>query len=379
MKGDCTKIHRRTIGYWDKFPIFARSSLSYTDEGATGYLCTRTDSDVQEVESGSSTLMMTEQCLSEFAPCYGVDSSFMFSSSSGFARTLLSGNVDDSPHRPFVIPCAGKNTARTSNKIHTYMKKALISLALCIAPAIALAQVGNTAAQATATPDGQVVYNKVKQSPEFPGGFEALEQWKKQHIIYPEQAIQSGTEGQVVVRFIIRETGEVTDAEILRSIDPALDKEALRLVNSMPKWMPGKQDGKAVSVRWDEPVTFTLPTAENNVVMESETKEDNKVYDVVEQQPSFPDGQGALMQWLIDNIKYPVIAAENGIEGRVMVQFIVNKNGDLSDVRVARGVDPSLDKEALRLISIMPKWIPGKQNGKIINVRYTLPITFKLQ
>ena len=108
-------------------------------------------------------------------------------------------------------------------------------------------------------------------------------------------------------------------------------------------------------------------------------EEENKVFDVVEEQPSFPGGQGALMQWLRDNIKYPVIAAENGIEGRVIVQFVVSKTGSISDVRVARGVDPSLDKEAVRVVSNMPKWTPGKQNGTTVNVRHTLPVTFKLQ
>lgn len=108
-------------------------------------------------------------------------------------------------------------------------------------------------------------------------------------------------------------------------------------------------------------------------------EEENKVFDVVEEQPSFPGGPGALMQWLRDNIKYPVIAAENGVEGRVIVQFVVSKTGSISDVRVARGVDPSLDKEAIRVVSSMPKWTPGKQNGTTVNVRYTLPVTFKLQ
>ena len=85
------------------------------------------------------------------------------------------------------------------------------------------------------------------------------------------------------------------------------------------------------------------------------------------------------MQWLRDNIKYPVIAAENGIEGRVIVQFVVSKTGSISDVRVARSVDPSLDKEAVRVVSSMPNWTPGKQNGSAVNVRFTLPVTFKLQ
>ena len=108
-------------------------------------------------------------------------------------------------------------------------------------------------------------------------------------------------------------------------------------------------------------------------------EEESKVFDVVEEQTSFPGGQGALMQWLSDNIKYPVIAAENGIQGRVIVQFVVSKTGSISNVNVVRGVDPSLDKEAVRVVKAMPNWTPGKQNGTTVNVRYTLPVTFKLQ
>ncbi len=129
----------------------------------------------------------------------------------------------------------------------------------------------------------------------------------------------------------------------------------------------------------DEVGGAVLKAKEEIAQPEPPKEEENKVFDVVEEQPSFPGGQGALMQWLRDNIKYPVIAAENGIEGRVIVQFVVSKTGSISDVRVARGVDPSLDKEAVRVVSNMPKWTPGKQNGTTVNVRYTLPVTFKLQ
>lgn len=129
----------------------------------------------------------------------------------------------------------------------------------------------------------------------------------------------------------------------------------------------------------DEVGGEVLKAKEEIAQPEPPKEEENKVFDVVEEQPSFPGGQGALMQWLHDNIKYPVIAAENGIEGRVIVQFVVSKTGSISDVRVARGVDPSLDKEAVRVVNNMPKWTPGKQNGTTVNVRYTLPVTFKLQ
>jgi protein TonB len=107
--------------------------------------------------------------------------------------------------------------------------------------------------------------------------------------------------------------------------------------------------------------------------------EENKVFDVVEQMPSFPGGMGALMSWLSQNIKYPVIAAENGVQGRVIVQFVVEKDGSITDVKVAKSVDPSLDKEASRVVSAMPKWTPGKQNGSAVRVKYTVPVTFKLQ
>lgn len=108
-------------------------------------------------------------------------------------------------------------------------------------------------------------------------------------------------------------------------------------------------------------------------------EEENKVFDVVEQMPSFPGGQAALMQWLSSNMKYPTIAAENGVQGRVIVQFVVEKDGSVTDVHVAKSVDPSLDKEAARVVKAMPKWIPGKQNGSAVRVKYTVPVTFKLQ
>lgn len=107
--------------------------------------------------------------------------------------------------------------------------------------------------------------------------------------------------------------------------------------------------------------------------------EENKVFDVVEQMPSFPGGMSALMSWLSQNIKYPVIAAENGVKGRVIVQFVVEKDGSITDVQVVKSVDPSLDKEASRVIKSMPHWIPGRQNGSPVRVRYTVPVTFKLQ
>jgi protein TonB len=104
-----------------------------------------------------------------------------------------------------------------------------------------------------------------------------------------------------------------------------------------------------------------------------------EIFVVVEEQPEFPGGNAAMMKFLSDNIKYPVIAQENGIQGRVITNFVVERDGSITDVQVVRGVDPSLDKEAVRVIQSMPKWKPGKQRGSPVRVRFTLPVVFRLQ
>lgn len=111
---------------------------------------------------------------------------------------------------------------------------------------------------------------------------------------------------------------------------------------------------------------------------DSTVSDKEKVYQVVEQQPSFPGGREELFKYLAYNVKYPIDATKNKIEGRVLVTFVVEHDGSISNVNVANSVYPSLDKESIRVVSGMPKWIPGKANGKTIRVKYTIPITFRL-
>ena len=108
-------------------------------------------------------------------------------------------------------------------------------------------------------------------------------------------------------------------------------------------------------------------------------EEESKVFDVVEQMPSFPGGNGALLEYLATHVKYPVVAQENGVQGRVIVSFVVECDGSITDVRVERSIDPSLDREAARVVSSMPRWTPGKQNGSAVRVKYNVPVMFKLQ
>ena len=110
-----------------------------------------------------------------------------------------------------------------------------------------------------------------------------------------------------------------------------------------------------------------------------EEEEEQVIHIRVEKMPEFPGGQEALNRFLVRNIKYPLLAQENGIQGRVVCQFVVNSDGSIVDISVVRGVEESLDKEAIRVIQSMPKWTPGRQGGKSVRVKYTLPIRFKLQ
>ena len=108
-------------------------------------------------------------------------------------------------------------------------------------------------------------------------------------------------------------------------------------------------------------------------------EEEEKVFDMVEQMPTFPGGTNELMKYIADHLKYPTIAQENGVEGRVICQFVVSSDGRVRDAKVVKTLDPYCDKEAIRVIMSMPKWIPGKQNGKAVSVKYTVPIVFRLQ
>ena len=128
-----------------------------------------------------------------------------------------------------------------------------------------------------------------------------------------------------------------------------------------------EDDNTAVEIKYIEPV------------VEEEEPVEEEIFMVVEQMPEFPGGMAELMKFLSTNIKYPTIAQENGIQGRVIVQFVVNQDGSIVDPVVMRSVDPYLDKEALRVISTMPKWKPGMQRGKAVRVKYTVPVTFRLQ
>jgi len=168
------------------------------------------------------------------------------------------------------------------------------------------------------------------------------------------------------IRFVppvVMRDEDVKNEEDPPPIDSLKDKEIAVIT------MKGDSSGRDVSL--DEPVEISAPVLE-------EPKEEEP-FKFVEQMPTFPNGETAMMKYLRDNIKYPNIARENNIEGRVIVQFVVSKDGDIKNAKVVRGIGGGCDQEALRVVNAMPRWVPGKHNGRSVPVTFTLPILFELQ
>ena len=178
---------------------------------------------------------------------------------------------------------------------------------------------------------------------------------------------------------VARETQKFT-APVIKKDELVNEKNQLKQMDQLDdKVAVGTENKEGVKDRTVEAVRNDIAVAAPPPPPAPKPEVANKVFDVVEEMPSFPGGQGALMAFLSSNIKYPVVAQENGVQGRVIVGFVVEKDGSISDVKVMRSVDPSLDREAQRVVKAMPKWKPGKQNGSAVRVKYTVPVVFRLQ
>lgn len=241
----------------------------------------------------------------------------------------------------------------------------------------------------------ETIFEVVEDMPDFPGGQNALMEYLSKKVKYPVEAQANGIQGRVVVEFVVTKDGSLTDIKTVRSINQYLDKEAERVIAAMPKWKPGKQRGQNVNVKFTVPVSFRLlgpepPKAEeikqsdlSEVIVtgygNDEKPETENALKVVEKMPAFPGGEAALFQYLARSIKYPTLAQKNKEQGSVRLQMVIGKDGLLSDIKVVKSVSPTLDAEAIRVISGMPRWKPGMDKGKPVSVQYTLPVTFRLQ
>ena len=197
------------------------------------------------------------------------------------------------------------------------------------------------------------------------------EEKKKEPVkpkIEPKKEIPVARETQKFTAPVIKKDELVKEENQVKQMDKLDDKVAV-----------GTEDKEGVKDRTVEAVRSEIAVAAPPPPPAPKPEVATKVFDVVEEMPSFPGGSAALMSYLSSNTKYPVVAQENGVQGRVIVSFVVERDGSISDVKVARSVDPSLDREAQRVVKSMPKWKPGKQNGSAVRVKYTVPVVFRLQ
>ena len=189
---------------------------------------------------------------------------------------------------------------------------------------------------------------------------------QKVQIKEPEKVVERVKSSVKFTAAVIKKDNEVKPEDEIKTQDQLMEtKTAIGTFD-----VKGNDDANGEVLKAKE--VITQPEPPKHV-------EENKVFDVVEQMPSFPGGPQALLQYLNSNVKYPVVAQENGVQGRVVISFVVEKDGSVTDVQVAKSVDPSLDKEAQRVVKSMPHWIPGKQNGSAVRVKYVVPVSFKLQ
>lgn len=234
--------------------------------------------------------------------------------------------------------------------------------------------------------DDDKVYGNAVVGPEFPGGVDSLLQYIKSHVRYPEEALKRGVQGRVFIAFVVGKDGAVYDAKVQKSPDSLLSREALRVVQSLPKWKPGMHEGKPVKVQYTLPIKFDIPDKGNKQVGTGKPIvpvvgdiEELDVYPISEVVPEFPGGDEAMMKYIGTHVRYPEELKKVGAEGRVMVGFVVDKSGSIRDIKVMESSHPLFSAEAVRVVQSMPKWKPGTQGGKPVNVQYSLPVIFRLK
>lgn len=189
---------------------------------------------------------------------------------------------------------------------------------------------------------------------------------QKKINVEPEKVVEKVKSSIKFTAPVIKKDNEVKPEDELKSQDELLNTKTA--IGSFD--VKGNDEANGQVLKAQEAIAQPEPPKQ---------EEENKVFDVVEQMPSFPGGNSALMEYLGKNVKYPVVAQENGVQGRVVVSFVVERDGSVTDVKVAKSVDPSLDREAARVVGSMPRWIPGKQNGSAVRVKYNVPVAFRLQ
>jgi len=239
------------------------------------------------------------------------------------------------------------------------------------------------------------VYEVVEIQPSPAGGMAGWNKYLSENLRYPPNAQRKGIEGTVIVAFVVNTDGTTTDIEILRSVGGGCDEEVIRIVKGSPKWTPGMQRGTPVRTRMRLPLRFMLGGTDtsrdstevslNAVPLPPATDGQDSsqegaalFFDVVDTPPSPVGGFEAWSRHLSENLTYPTSARMKGIQGTVLVSFIVNTDGTIEGIELVQGIGGGCDEEAIRIIKSSPSWTPGMIKGKAVRTRMKIPIGFRL-
>jgi TonB family protein len=209
---------------------------------------------------------------------------------------------------------------------------------------------------------------KSTQSASFPGGRAELDKFVSRNVVYPAIDRENSIQGKVSLAILIESDGSVTDVAAISGPSETLKSAAIAALKKSPKWNPAYKDGKPGKMIYTYDVNFTL----------GDNGGSNQVYTVVETQPKFPGGIEKFLQLLAASIKYPKVDRDNNVQGRVVVQFVVEKDGSLTDIKAVRSPSAAMGEEAVRAVSTLPKWIPAIQSGRPVRAQFTIPVNFTL-
>ncbi|WP_310392733.1 energy transducer TonB [Hymenobacter sp.] len=241
-------------------------------------------------------------------------------------------------------------------------------------------------------PSAAQVYDSVAQPAVPVGGTEQYAQFLAANQRYPGRAMQQGIQGTVRVAFVVEKTGTVNDVKVEAPVSPELDAEAIRLIKSGPKWTPAKHRNQVVRQRVVVPVSFVMSPGSAAVVRPGQVRpittsaadiaasaHPDRPAVVAPDRPTQPvGGTQAFFDWVEKNQQYPLQARQRKIQGKVMVEFVVQADGSLTEARVLKKLGSGLDDEALRLIRTAPKWEPATFQGKPLKQKMVLPVLFQL-
>jgi len=213
------------------------------------------------------------------------------------------------------------------------------------------------------------------------GGMTAFYDYVRTNLKYPAEALEKGLSGKIFVEFVVQKDGSLANIKILKGIGEGCDEEAIRVVQDSPPWIPGKQRGIIIKQRLVLPITFKHPDFKESDLADQAKIQDSgsgdKIFLMVEDPASFDGGISAFYSYVASSIQYTDQALNDGISGKVFIEFVVNTNGTIGDVKILRGIGAGLDEEAKRVVEASPNWAPGKQKGHLIRQKMVLPITFK--